>query len=201
VDYHDNQEWLDALRADGAKRDEALGRLRDILLRGLRSSFSARTDIASLEDVAQEALVKITSKLESFRGTSRFTTWAMSIAVRTAISEVRRARWRDVSLDEMVDAGRIAPAEEKNGRAGEEKIAYERLVRVIREALANSLTDRQRQTVEAELVGAPPDEIAQRMGTSRNAVYKLGYDARARLKKIILEAGWTEVQVRQLVGG
>lgn len=199
MDYNDNQRWIDALRGDGMEREEALGCLRDILLRGLRSSFASRTDLSSLEDVAQEALIKITSKLDTFRGTSRFATWAMSIAVRTAISEARRARWRDVSLDEMVEAGRIAPVGENNGRAGEEKIAYERLVGVIRTALT-SLTERQRQTIEAELAGAPPDEIAHRMGSNRNAVYKLGYDARARLKKIILESGWTEEQVRQLVG-
>lgn len=199
MEYLDNQDWVDALRGDCAQRDRALGHLREILLRGLTSSFGGRSDVSSLEDVAHEALMKIMANLATFRGTSRFTTWAMSIAVRTAISERRRARWRDVSLDEMVEAGRIAPAEEKDGRTGEEKIAYECLVSVVRDALANSLTDRQRQTIEAELAGVPPEEIGYRMGTNRNAVYKLGYDARARLKKIILEAGWSEVQVRQIV--
>ena len=143
-------------------------------------------------------MLKITSNLHSFRGASQFTTWAMSIATRTAVSHARRAHWRDVSLDEMVYAGRIRTAAKV---FGPDQVALERLVNVLFSVLETGLTEKQRETIKAELAGVPTDEIASRMGITRNAVYKLGYDARAHLKKNILEAGWTEAQVRQLIGG
>ena len=96
-----NQEWLAALRGPG--RDEALADLRAFLMRGLRYALANQSNVteADLEDFAQEALLKILAGLDSFRGESRFTTWAQKIAVRVALTELRRHRWRDVSLDEM----------------------------------------------------------------------------------------------------
>ena len=96
-----NQEWLDALRGPG--RDEALADLRAFLVRGLGYALAGRpgVDDSLLEDFAQEALLKILAGLDSFRGESRFTTWAQKIAVRVALTELRPHRWRDVSLDEM----------------------------------------------------------------------------------------------------
>lgn len=201
MDLQNDQDWLDALASSGDQRERALTQLRELLVRGLRRGFAGRSgrSDSSVEDAAQEAVLKIIANLHSFQGASRFTTWAMSIAVRTAIGQARRAHWRDVSLDEMVEAGRIRPAAKELQRTGEDKIAFERLVGVILKGVQNALTEKQRQTIEAELAGAPTDEIATRMGVNRNAVYKLGFDARARLKKIILESGWTEQQVRQLM--
>ena len=94
-----NDEWLDALR--GAGQEEALADLRAFLVRGLRHALS---DVPpqNLEDFAQDALLKILAGLDSFRGESRFTTWANKIAIRVAFSEMRRRRWKDISLQDLL---------------------------------------------------------------------------------------------------
>ena len=99
-----NEEWLDDLQSEGERRRLALEDLRERLRRGLyfylsrdRSDLSDRSpdDINQMaEDFAQDALLKVLDNLDTFRGESRFTTWAAKIAVRVALSELRRVRWR-----------------------------------------------------------------------------------------------------------
>ena len=93
-----NEQWLADLR--GPNSNEALADLYDLLVRGLRAAFGgygggAEADVG---DFAQEALIKISDNLDSFRGESRFTTWAQKIAMNVALTELKRRRWRDVSL-------------------------------------------------------------------------------------------------------
>lgn len=193
-----NQEWLDALRGPG--RDKALADLRAFLVRGLRwadghgLANQASVTEADLEDFAQEALLKILAGLDSFRGESRFTTWAQKIAVRVALTELRRHRWRDVSLDEMTgfpDADPFIPDTLADPSAGPEQQAIQRmLLSTLRRIIATELTDRQRQAlVAARIHGMPLEEVARRMGTNRNALYKLLHDARQRLKKRMMAEG------------
>ena len=100
----DRDDWVERLRSPGRIRDATLEELRRILVRGLGRSFSARGGEAFAEDVAQEALLRILDSLDSFAGRSRFTTWAMTIAVRLGISELRRKRFQDVSLQQLTGA-------------------------------------------------------------------------------------------------
>ena len=96
-----NEQWLADLR--GPNPNEALADLYDLLVRGLRlglGNYGGGVD-ANAEDFAQEALIKITGNLDSFRGESRFTTWAQKIAMNVALTELRRRRWRDVSLQDV----------------------------------------------------------------------------------------------------
>ena len=182
-----NQQWLDALR--GPTRDEALGDLRAILVRGLRYALASRPDVgeATLEDFAQEALLKIIAALDSFRGESRFTTWAQKIAVRVALTQLRRHHWRDVSLDKITNSSDIhfVPRTLEDPSAGPEQRAMQlTLLETLRRLISEQLTDRQRQAMTAVyLQGMPLGEVARRMGTNRNALYKLLHDARRRLQK------------------
>jgi RNA polymerase sigma-70 factor (ECF subfamily) len=197
-----NQEWLAALRGPG--RDEALADLRALLVRGLRYALASWSvvDEAILEDFAQDALLKILDGLDSFRGESRFTTWAQKIAVRVALTELRRHRWRDVSLDEMTGSPDADPSTGVRRRlllpdtladpsAGPEQQAIQRmLLSTLRRIIATELTDKQRQAlVAARFHGMPLEEVARRMGTNRNALYKLLHDARQRLKKRMMAEG------------
>ena len=97
-----NQTWLDSLQ--GPERDEALTELRALLTRGLTYAMRDRTSVteADVEDFVQDALLKILDNLETFRGESRFTTWANKIAIHVALSELRRRRWKDVSLQDLM---------------------------------------------------------------------------------------------------
>ncbi len=211
-----NQEWLAALRGPG--RDKALADLRAFLVRGLRYALANQANVteADLEDFAQEALLKILAGLDSFRGESRFTTWAQKIAVRVALTELRRHRWRDVSLDEMTgfpDADpstalrrgpghRFIPDMLADPSAGPEQQAIQRmLLSTLGRIIATELTDRQRQAlVAARIHGMPLEEVARRMGTNRNALYKLLHDARQRLKKRMMAEGLSPQDVLAAFG-
>jgi RNA polymerase sigma-70 factor (ECF subfamily) len=177
-----------------------LADLRELLVRGLGYALSKYKNVGSadIEDFAQEATLKVLAGLDSFRGESRFTTWANKIAVHTAFTELRRRRWRDVSLDEITtppdeqDAPALfAPGTLADPSAGSEQTAMQhQVLQTMRDVIANELTDRQRQALVAvRLNGVPMAEVARKMGTNRNALYKLLFDARKRLKERMLTAG------------
>ena len=195
----DNDTWLRDLQADGPVQAEALTDLRGFLLRGLTKSFQAGGDLdqAFVEDVVQQALVHILGHLAQFQGRSRFTTWAMTITVRLAMSALRRKRWQDVSLERLTADLELAPALALDDTASpaqhaEQHALFETLRRLIDEAL----TDKQWLAMTAELGGMPVEEIARRMGSNVNAVYKLLHDARKRLKHGLETAGYTAEDVR-----
>ena len=104
--------WLRDLRACARVQAKAITDLRGFLLRGLTKSFQARGDVdqAFLEDIVQQALVHILDHLEQFQGRSRFTTWAMTITVRLAMSALRRKQWQEVSLESLTADSKLAPA-------------------------------------------------------------------------------------------
>ena len=189
-----NDEWLADLRGPG--RDQALDDLRAILVRGLRYAMADRPSVteADLEDFVQDALVKILDALDSFRGESHFTTWAQKIAVRVAFTELRRRRWADVSLQDLVSRYEdedLTPAVLTDPAASpEQRTTQQMLLEMVQRLIAEELTERQRQAITAAMIGGMPlDELARRMGTNRNALYKLIHDARQRLKARMIEEG------------
>jgi RNA polymerase sigma-70 factor (ECF subfamily) len=190
-----NEQWLMDLSQPGPQRDEALADLRALLVRGLGYALSkhANVDAENLEDFAQDALLKILAGLDSFRGESRFTTWAQKIAVRVAFTELRRHRWRDTSLDEMTDFfdSDFTPTMLTDPSVGPEQQAIQRtLLETMQRVMTEELTDKQRQALVAVRVqGMPMEEVARRMDTNRNALYKLLHDARQRLKKQLMAEG------------
>jgi RNA polymerase sigma-70 factor (ECF subfamily) len=199
-----NQEWLDALRGPG--REQALADLRAFLIRGLRHALAdwSNVDQTTLEDFAQEALLKILANLDSFRGESRFTTWAQKIAVRVALTELRRHRWRDVSLDKITsfpDTDSI-PYRTADPSAWPERQAMQQMILdTLRRLISEELTDKQRQAMTAVyLRGMPLEEVARRMGTNRNALYKLLHDARQRLQKAMVAEGVSSQDVVDAFG-
>ena len=196
-----NEEWLAALRQSGPLYDEALVDLRALLVRGLGYALSNRSNVddAVLEDFAQDALMKILDGLDSFRGESRFTTWAQKIAVRVAYTEMRRHRWRDVSLDEITSApdNDFVPSFMADPSVGPEKQTIQRSVLdAMRRVIDEELTDKQREALIAVKVnGMPLEEVARRMGSNRNALYKLLHDARQRLKQQLLAEGLSPEEI------
>jgi RNA polymerase sigma-70 factor (ECF subfamily) len=186
-----NQEWLDALRGPG--REDALADLRMLLVRGLRRALHDVPE-QSLEDFAQEALLKILAGLDSFRGESRFTTWAFKIAIHEAFTELRRRRWKNVSLQDLVakyDEGDFTPSVlADRAPSPEQCVTQQMLLEMIRQLIDEELTERQRQAMIAAVFwGMPGDEVARQLGTNRNALYKLMHDARQRLQKRLLAKG------------
>ena len=191
-----NEEWVTALSQPGLRRDAALEDLHALLVRGLGYALTDRSNLreSDLEDFAQDAVLKILNGLHTFRGESRFTTWAHKIAVRVALTELRRRRWQDVSLDELTES--------RNGGAEfipdfladpalspEQQAMQQAILTTLRRLIRDMLTDKQRQALQAVLKGMPLEEVARRMGSNRNALYKLLHDARRRLQQGILTEG------------
>jgi RNA polymerase sigma-70 factor (ECF subfamily) len=194
-----SQEWLDALRGPG--QEDALADLRVLLVRGLRRALPDVPE-QNLEDFVQEALLKILDGLDSFRGESRFTTWAFKIAIHEAFTELRRRRWRDVSLQDLVakyGEGDFTPAAlADRAPSPEQRVTRQMLLEMVRQLIDEELTDRQRQAMIAAVFGGMPlQEVARRMGTNPNALYKLLYDARRRLQKRMVDRGLSVDEVME----
>ena len=167
-------------------------------MRGAGAEFDSQA-----EDFAQEALLKILEQLDSFRGESRFTTWAHKIAVRVALTELRRKRWRDVSLDSLITSLPDTPAMEfPDSAPGPSQIAGKKAVlALLHRYIDRELTARQRQALLAVgIYGMPLEEVARRMGSTRNALYKLLHDARRRLKRKLTADGFTPEHLLQVFG-
>ena len=201
----DNETWLTHLRGSGPEQQAALHDLRSALLRGLYRAFSTypRVDDGLLEDAVQDALVRILDRLAQFEGQSRFTTWAVSIAIRIAMSELRRRRWKDVSLDEVAVERSDRFAAWARGRRSEPGVQSEQraIVEKMYEVIHDQLTEKQRVALLAELRGMPQVEIGRHLGSNRNAVYKLTHDARKRLKRGLEEAGYRAKDVQTAFAG
>jgi RNA polymerase sigma-70 factor (ECF subfamily) len=191
-----NDQWLAALR--GPRKDQALADLRTMLVRGLRAALRGGANGAEslVEDFAQEALIKILANLDSFRGESRFTVWAQKVAVRTAFAEMRRRKWRDVSLEEASLRHNESVSMPVDSLTDPEQVATQRTIMVeFRRFVDEELTDKQRRALLAALGGMHLEEVARRMGTNRNALYKLLHDARKRLKRRMVAEGLSPQEV------
>jgi RNA polymerase sigma-70 factor (ECF subfamily) len=199
-----NTEWLDALQGSAQVRDVALAELHAIIKDGLphalqpylRNSHPSFNSL--IEEVTQETMIKILASLGTFEGRSQFTTWAHKIAIHVALSELRRRKWREVSLDELVTMGDdVEESSEENNTLLSDKsqrldqmIEKSDLLYRVRKVINEALTERQRKALVAiAITETPVEEVARQMQMERNAVYKLMHDARTRLKKRLMMEG------------
>jgi RNA polymerase sigma-70 factor (ECF subfamily) len=197
-----NQQWLEQLRSTGPDQEQALADLREIVASGLPFSLSKwlrPSDPlfdALVEEVAQNTLIRVLESLDSFEGRSKFTTWVHKIAVRIALTELRRKRWKDVSLDELT-AGELSFSFLADDRAGPDQLTEQAdLVERVRKLIEEQLTERQRKALVAiQIHGMAMDEVARQLDTNRNALYKLLHDARQNLKKAMADQGLTPEDV------
>jgi RNA polymerase sigma-70 factor (ECF subfamily) len=194
-----NSEWLTDLASEGLEQDRALADLRKLIVRGLPFALSkwlSHTDPhfdELVEEVAQETLLRVLSHMNTFEGRSQFTTWVQKIAVRLAITELRRKRWQDTSLDGLLETegttlgSRLlidsSPSPERSAQQTE-------MLEQLQQVIAEELTEKQRNALVAiRIHGMPIEEVARRMDMTRNALYKLLHDARLHLKRKLEEKG------------
>lgn len=202
-----NEAWLQDLSADGPVQAEALEDLRRVIQAGLPYGLAKwlRADDPRFDplvnEVTQDTIVKVLEKLDTFEGRSKFTTWVYTIAVRNALTELRKARWRESSLDEILEqnpnyltgeADNLQSLTDDPEDAALKKDLMVRIDRIIRE----ELTDRQRAALIALGVrGMPMEVAAEELGTNRNALYKLLHDARLRLKSRLEAEGLSAQEI------
>ena len=195
-----NDEWLSDLRGDN--KEQAIADLRSTLKKGLIYALSSRikTDLEDqVEDFVQDAILRILDKLDTFRGESKFTTWAQKVAVRVAFTEMRRKRWEDISIEDLIpeDSGDYTPLVLSDPSPDPElRATQESMLSMIDQILQEELTERQRTAILAIIHGGMPlEEVARRMDTNRNALYKLLHDARKQMRTRMLEKGFTADEV------
>jgi RNA polymerase sigma-70 factor (ECF subfamily) len=193
----ESRAWLAQLRATGEAREAAVARLHALLLRAARFEVARRRsslphlrgnelDEIALE-AADDALVSVLRRLDDFRGASRFTTWAYKFALLEAAVRLRKRAWqaREVPLEPEtweLFAG---------GGAPDDAAARTELVAAVRAAIETALTPHQRRVLVAlALNGVPIDVLADRLGTTRGALYKTLHDARRRLRAALAEGGF-----------
>ncbi len=194
------EEWHLDLHASGARREEAVARLHGLLLRAARFEVFRRREAlprvsaAELDDLAQEAAddaaVSVLRRLDDFRGESSFRTWAYKFALLEAAVRVRRRAWRDREVT-------LEPEQwEKLAHAGPEPdddAETAALFEIVREGIRTALTPKQRQVLVAVVLeGVPIDVLAERLGSNRNALYKMLHDARRRLRAHVAASGYLE---------
>ena len=195
-----NEAWLSDLRKNGPEREAALEDLRVIVQKGLPYALSRwlspdQPQFSSLiDEVTQETLLRVLDQLDTFEGRSQFTTWVHKIAVRIALTELRRKRWENISLDALIEGEESPPVEalmmDHQASTPEELVEGADMIQRVQRIIAEELTYKQRQVMMAVAIqGMPLEEVARRMGTNRNALYKLMHDTRLRLKRRLTQEG------------
>ena len=193
----ETQEWLDALTGKGARRDEAVSRLHTLLLKAARFEVNRRKRVMphlrgeELDDIAvqsaDDALVSILARLSDFRGESRFTTWAYKFGILEAAVALRRRAWQGREIPIEPERWPLVPSGGPSPEAGTEQ---RELLAAISDGVREALTPHQRRVlVSVVLDDVPIDVLAERLGTTRGALYKTLHDARARLRADLEERG------------
>jgi RNA polymerase sigma-70 factor (ECF subfamily) len=194
----ESQEWLAALRGSGPTRDAAVARLHDLLLRAARFEVARRRPTLphlrgnELADIAQEAAddatVAVLARLDDFRGLSRFTTWAYKFALLEAAVKLRRRAWQGRELPLEPEQWTFVPA---GGPSPADEVQRAELLEAIRDGIRGSLSPHQRRVLVAlALNGVPIDVLAERLGSTRGALYKTLHDARKKLRAYLESAGF-----------
>jgi RNA polymerase sigma-70 factor (ECF subfamily) len=195
-----NEQWLSDLQVEN--KDQAITDLRKQLKRGLIYALSNRikSDLEhQVEDFVQDAILRILDKLDTFRGESKFTTWAQKVAVRVAFTELRRKRWKDISINDLLpeDSGDFTPLVLADPSPDpEQRATQESLLAMISKILEEDLTELQRTALLAIMHGGMPlEEVARRLDTNRNALYKLLHDARKQMRDRLQEKGFSAGEI------
>ena len=197
-----NEEWIARLSVAGPVREETVARLHDLMLRAASHQVSRMPDAAGLgtsrraeivHAAADEATVSVLARLQTFEGRSRFTTWAYKFGILHAGVEVRRSAWSG----REIDLGSI-PEPRATGVTPETYVEVRDLTEAVRRGIDLALTPHQRRVAIALLVDEVPiDVLAERLATTRNALYKTLHDARKRLRGFLSEDGYLSPQPKE----
>jgi RNA polymerase sigma-70 factor (ECF subfamily) len=190
--------WLRRLRADGAERRQAIDELRALLLKAARFEVQRRCRIMphlrgdDYEDLAEQsandALLAVLEKIDSYRGESRFTTWAYKFALLEAAVKVRRRAWQGREVPLVADRWSLVM---DTGATPDEHADAAELLHVVGEAIERELSPRQRHILVATVLdGVPIDVLAERLHTTRGALYKNLHDARRKLRVFLARKGF-----------
>lgn len=189
--------WVDAL-ADGRgpQYEQACTRLHQLLVRiamdeVFRRGPRYRIAGPELNDLAHQAaadaLMKITHKIQEFRGDARFTTWAFRFVVLEVSSKLGRHFWRVSNA--RFDWDEWAQVPDHSGIDPVSHWQARELCAAVRHAVETALSAHQRQVFTAVVNGVPLETLASELETNRNALYKTMFDARKKLRARLIAGG------------
>jgi RNA polymerase sigma-70 factor (ECF subfamily) len=189
--------WIERLRATGPERDAALVELHALLLRAARFEIGRRSGSRTLrggdyDDLAQQsaddALVAILRKLDDFRGESRFTTWAYKFALYESAVKVRKRAWQGREIPLSPEAWPLITDDHQ--RTAQQSVETTDQLSALREAIEEDLSPHQREVLVAlALNDVPIDVLAERLNTTRGALYKTLHDGRQKLRGALTARG------------
>ena len=194
----ESRAWLRELRTEGATHEAAVARLHALLLRAARFEVARRRaglphlrgnelDEIALE-AADDAVMSVLARLDDFRGASRFTTWAYKFALLEAAVKLRKRAWQGRELPLEPDTWELFASSAATPAAQAEQAE---LLHAVQQAIETALTAHQRRVLLAvALNGIPIDVLADRLGTTRGALYKTLHDARRKLRAHLAEQGF-----------
>jgi RNA polymerase sigma-70 factor (ECF subfamily) len=194
-----SREWITALQASGREREEAIADLHELLLRAARFEVNRRRATLphlrgdDFDDLAMQsaddALVAVLSKLDTYRGDSKFTTWAYKFALLEAAVKLRRRAWQGREVPLEPETWPLFPSESPSPESTAER---SELFEELEKGISSELTPHQREVLVATtLNGVPIDVLAERLNTTRGALYKTLYDARHKLRAHLTARGMT----------
>jgi len=191
------EDWPNRLEAGAPRREEAIGELHALLLRAARFEIERRRaqlphlrgddwdDLA--HQSADDALVALLGKLDQFRGESRFSTWAYKFALLEASVKVRRRAWQGREIPVEEEAWAALAGRDRTGK----NVERMELLGALREEIEGSLSPRQREVLVAvALNDVPIDVLAERLQSTRGALYKTLHDARRKLRAALGARGF-----------
>ena len=193
----ESREWLRCLRAEGDVRDDAIGRLHALLLGAARFEVGRRRQTLphlrgnEFDDIALEAaddaLMSVLARLDDFRGLSRFTTWVYKFALLEAAVKLRRRAWQGREVPLAPDTWNLFSSA---GLQPDEQAEQTELLSALQQLIAEALSPHQRRVLVAlALNGVPIDVLAERLNTTRGALYKTLHDARRKLRQQLTDSG------------
>jgi RNA polymerase sigma-70 factor (ECF subfamily) len=193
----ETRRWLANLDEASRRRPEALNELHQLVLRAAHAELGRRRGRHSLagpelEDLAHQAahdaMLAIVAKLGQFRGESRFTTWAYKFVILEVSSKLGRHFWQRPTVP--LDGTEWDRLPDRFGISPDDHAAQVELVRVLRQAVTEELTEHQRRVFVALVVeGVPLDALVCQLGSNRNAIYKTMFDARRKLRAALVANG------------
>lgn len=196
----DSPSWIAALDDVGTVRNEALACLHEMLLKvaiheAYRRGPMFRIGGPELNDLAHQAaddaMVAVLGKLDTFRGESRFSTWAYRFVVLEVSNKLGRHFWLKPSAH--LDAEDWERLPERFGSDPLVESEYRELAAAVRHAIAETLTDHQRRFFVAIVVNeVPMDAMVSQSGLKRGAIYKAVFDARRKIRTHLAANGYLD---------
>ena len=194
--------WVGLLSGTGPRREEAVRRLHELLVRAARAEIGRRAaaDAGSRElddlavQAAGDALVAVLAKLHTYRGDSRFTTWAYKFALLEAAARMRRRSWHGRELP--LEADGWARLSDERIESPADHAETSELIDAVCDGIG-ALTPHQRSVLIAlTLNDVPIDVLAERRHTTRGALYKTLHDARRKLRARLADDGFEPIPMK-----